>query len=1189
MDFVHLHAHTHYSMQNSPVFPGEMFSAAVKFGMKSIAVTDYCAIFNMPELFNEAKKVGIKLIIGSELLLLETDAHQNNRIPISPSLILLVQNDTGYRNLCILLSRAAKDGFVNGMPHIESRLLENYHDGLVCISGYSSGRIGRALLAGAIDEAETFAAYYREIFGENFYLELQRHNTPFDENLNQQTIILAEKFSIELVATNNVHYLERRDAGCYRAMVANRTKEKLSSPNLLALAGSDHYLKSSEEMSLLFSDENRELSNTVLIAEKCTYSFGNKDPIVPHFPLPEGFKNEFEYLRHLTLEGAKEKYADSEANGITAEDVNARIELELGVIEKMGFSSYFLIVSDLIDASRRLGYSVGPGRGSAAGSIVAYLTGITRIDPLKYKLLFERFLNPERSSMPDIDIDFTPVGKQKVLEYTVEKYGTESVAKVIAIGTLGAKAAIRDAGRVLEVPLPIVDKLAKLVPVRPSITLEKALSEAKEMKEYAESTQQIRDLMVYARALEGRARNVSMHAGAVVITDGRLEEQVPLYVSNKVETEVRKFADEIDLDEPVHVKSKAADGSDEKQVVTQFDKNWIETAGLLKIDYLGLETLAVIDETLKMIKRRHNLDIELEKVPMTDRKTFRIFQEGKMAGIFQFESSGMQSYMTRLQPTQIGDIIAMSALYRPGALNARIDERRNAVDLFVDRKHGREAIDYMHPMLEEILKETYGVIVYQEQVMQISQVMGGFSLAKADNLRKAMGKKMPEIMEKYKVDFVQGAIKQGVHDTLATRVFELMAEFAGYGFNKSHSAAYGVLAYWTGYLKAHYPIEFVTAVLNSEIGDTERMKHLTDEAKSFGISTLPPSINKSDALFSVEDVDGRSYIRVGLSAIKQVGGAARAVVTSRLRRKRDFVNIFDLAVSVDLRVMNRKALENLILAGAFDELDKHRAKLLANVDKAIKFGQMQNRSVTLGQCGFFSAEEGAELEDEHYPDMDQAEMMPEAEKLLHEKKLVGFYLSHHPLSPYRRDWQAFATLHLDAKEVVKAKQYKVIGVVVSVKPYQDRKGKQMLFGALEDFTGKADFTIFASLYEQCGHLIKPEEVLMLVAEAEVSGGMLKLLVREVVPIKKVRNSLVKKIILNIDADDQMQIEKLGKVKRVFDSSKGGTPVEFEVKAQSGDNIETLTLFARSTPIDAGESTIEKLEEILGPDNVRISG
>jgi DNA polymerase III subunit alpha len=1189
MDFVHLHVHTHYSMQSSPIFPGQLFSKAAGFGMSSVAVTDYCAIFNMPELFSDARNAGIKLIIGSELLLLESDSHQTARNAVSPSLVLLVKNETGYKNLCILLSRAAKDGFVNGMPHIESRLLETYHEGLICLSGYSSGRVGRELIAGSNKEAERFAAYYQEIFGSDFYLELQRHHTPFDEKLVRESVSVADKFNIGLVATNNVHYLERKDAGCYRAMVAIRTKEKLTSQTLLTLSGNDHYLKSVEEMGMLFTDEFGEISNTLRIAGQCTYNFTQKDPVLPRFPLPEGFGNEFEYLRYLTREGAKEKYADCEKEGISNEEVRSRIELELGVIEKMGFSSYFLIVSDLIAASRRLGYSVGPGRGSAAGSIVAYLTGITRIDPLKYKLLFERFLNPERLSMPDIDIDFTPVGKQKVLEYTVEKYGQESVAKVIAIGTLGAKAAIRDAGRVLDMPLPVVDKLAKLVPVKPGITLDKALSEVKELKQYAESTNENRELMEYAKALEGRARNVSMHAGAVVITDGALEEQVPLYVSNKIETEVRKYADEFDLDEQEPSKGKSADDIEEKQVVTQFDKNWIETAGLLKIDYLGLETLAVIDETLRLIKRRYGLDIELEKVPMNDRKTFRIFQDGKMAGIFQFESSGMQSYMTRLQPTQIGDIIAMSALYRPGALNARIDEKRNAVDLFVDRKHGREAIDYMHPMLEDILKETYGVIVYQEQVMQISQVMGGFSLAKADNLRKAMGKKKPEIMEKYKVDFVEGAIAKGVHDTLATRVFELMAEFAGYGFNKSHSAAYGVLAYWTGYLKAHYTIEFMTAILNSEIGDTDRMKHLTDEAKSFGITTLPPSINKSDGLFSIEDDSGRSFIRVGLSAIKQVGGAARAIVTSRMRRKRDFRNIFDLAASIDLRVMNRKALECLILAGAFDEIDPHRSRLIANIDKAIKFGQMQNRSVTLGQCGFFTAEEGAPLEEEHYPEMDQADIMPDAEKLMHEKKLVGFYLSRHPLSPFRRDWQAFATLQLSAKDVVPSKQYKVIGIIVSLKPYQDRKGKQMLFGSIEDFTGKADFTVFASVYEQYGHLIKPEEVLMLVAEAEVSGGMLKLLVREIVPVKKVRHSLVKKVVLKVDADDQVQLDKLVKVKKICDSCRGGTPVEFELKAQSGENIETITLFARSKPIDAEESTIEKLEEILGPDNVRISG
>ena len=1187
MDFVHLHTHTHFSMQNSPIFPQELFAACRKNAMNAVAITDFSATFNMPELFGLAKEAGIKLIIGSEIYLLEQDAYHDSKSSFPPSLILLVKNEEGYRSLCLLLSRGAREGFVNGIPHVDSSWLKEHREGLICLSAYESGRIGRALLADNYAEASSFTSFYRDIYGEDFFLELQRHHTPFDDKLNSDTIRLAKEHATGVVATNNVHYLERKDADRYRAMVAIRTKEKLSSRQLRCLPNNENYFKSPEEMATLFDNAYGELSNTISIAERCTYRFTTQKPKLPHFPLPEAFKNESDYLRHLTYEGAKKKYADHDSQGLSWEKIEERIEKELGVIISMGFSSYFLIVSDLIDASRRLGYSVGPGRGSAAGSIVAYLTGITSIDPLRYKLLFERFLNPERASMPDIDIDFTPVGKQKVLEYTVETYGEESVAKVIAIGTLGARAAIRDVGRVLEVPLAVVDRLAKLVPGKPGITLSKALEEVRELRDLVNSSSQNQRLIDYALAIEGRARNVSMHAGAVVITDGRLDEEVPLYVSNKIETEERKFADEMEVAELE--RGAARPSGDDKQIVTQFDKNWIEDAGLLKIDYLGLETLAVIDETLHLISKRHDVVIDLEKVPMDDKKTFRIFQEGKMAGIFQFESQGMQNYMTKLQPTQIGDIIAMSALYRPGALNAKVDDKRNAVDLFVDRKHNREPIDYMHPMLEEILKETYGVIVYQEQVMQISQIMGGFSLAKADNLRKAMGKKKPEIMQKFKADFVEGAVDQGVHDKLANRIFDLMSEFAGYGFNKSHSAAYGVLAYWTGYLKAHYPPEFMTAILNSEIGDTARMKHLTDEAKSFNIPVLLPSVNISDALFTIEEQEGKSAIRVGLNAIKQVGNAARAVVSARILRKKNFINLFDLTASVDQRVMNRKALECLILAGAMDELDPDRAKLLANVDKATKFGQIQNKSVTLGQCGFFSDESNEALQDSLYPELDSAQPMTESEKLQAEKKLVGFYLSHHPLEPYRRDWEAFANLQLKSRNVQQARQYKVIGVVVSIRQHQDRKGKQMLFGGIEDFTGKADFTVFSSLYEQYRHLLKPEEVLMMTVEAEVSGGMLKLLVREVVPVKQVRETCIDKVILKVDADDPSDLEKLKRVKEVLEEHKGGTAVDFEVKVQSAENIELLRLFARRSPIHPDETVLGKLENILGPDNVKIAG
>ncbi len=1186
MEFVHLHTHTHYSMQSSPIFPDELFAACRKKGMSTVAVTDYAAMFNMPELFSHARKAEVKLVMGSEIFLAGTESRDGR----PATLVLLIRDDEGYRNMCILLSRAAREGFTNGMPQVDMEVLASCTGGLFCLSAAHAGLVGRALLDGDLAEAARCAGVYRELFGDRFFLELQHHGADYDDQLRESTIRLSKEMAIALVATNNVHYLDRSDSGCYRAMTANRTKEKLDSRNLQCLPGSENYFKSAAEMSAIFTNEYGELDNTVRIADACSYVFKTQEPRLPHFPVPDGFADEKAYLRHLTYEGAKEKYANPESLGLDPRAVQDRIELELGVIEKMGYSSYFLIVSDLIAASRRLGYSVGPGRGSAAGSIIAYLTGITRIDPLKYKLLFERFLNPERVSMPDIDIDFTPVGKQKVLDYTVEKYGTESVAKVVAIGTLGAKAAIRDAGRVLDVPLKAVDQLAKLVPSKPGTTLDDAFREVKELGRLVETDQQYRQLMQYARAMEGRARNVSMHAGAVVITNGALEEQVPLYVSNKIETEERKYADEFDASDIDGTSGKSSDSADMKQVVTQFDKNCIEQSGLLKIDYLGLETLAVIDETLRLIKKRHLEDIDLEKVPMNDRQTFRIFQEGKMAGIFQFESSGMQSYMTRLQPTQIGDIIAMSALYRPGALNAEIDEERNAVDLFVDRKHGREEIDYMHPMLEEILKETYGVIVYQEQVMQISQVMGRFSLAKADNLRKAMGKKDPKLMQKFKDEFVDGAVGIGVNQALATRIFDLMAEFAGYGFNKSHSAAYGVLAYWTGYLKAHYTIEFVTAILNSEIGDTARMKHLTDEAKGFGIFTLPPSINRSDALFSVDEVRGRAYIRVGLSAIKQVGSAAKAVVAARLRRNgKPFANLFDLTASVDLRAMNRKALECLILAGALDELDGNRAKLLANVEKAMKFGQLQNKAVTLGQGGFFGDDFSDDQAGVYFPELDNAEPMADTEKLQHEKRLVGFYLSHHPLDPYRRDWEAFASLPLDKRDVHAQRLYKAIGVVVSLKPYQDRKGKQMCFGVLEDFTGKADFTVFASVYEQFRHLLRPDEVVMLVVEAELKDGSLKLLVREVVPLKNVRSSLVRKVVLRVDADDARQLEKLQAVHAIFAAHKGGTPVDFEVKATVSGNNETIRIFARNTPIEPDDEALEQLEEILGPDNVKISG
>ncbi len=1185
-DFVHLHTHTHFSMQESTILPKQLFKRCKTLGMKAIAVTDYASVFNMPELFSYANEEGIKLIIGAELYMVDGSMLDKVEQEIF-NLVLLVKTQTGYQNLSRILSASARDGFYKQKPRADVELIKKYHEGLICLSGSQHSQLERLLLSGDKQSAKQCAKTYKSIFGEDYYIELANHFNENDERLNQEKVALANELEIELVASNNVHYLEKKHWQYQDALQAIKNKQILSAPDRIKLPTKEYYLKSPDEMAALFDNEHNELSNTKKLADKCTYKFEDEEPKLPHFSIPEEFEDEKAYLRFLTYEGAARKYGDLDAMAETGREIKTRIEYELEIITGMGFSSYFLIVSDLIAASRKMGYSVGPGRGSAAGSIVAYLTDITQIDPIKYKLLFERFLNPERISMPDIDIDFTPVGKQKVLDYTIKKYGAESVAKVIAIGTLGAKAAIRDVGRVLNLPLQTVDRIAKLVPSKPGTTLAKAFKQVQELRDLEKSPdQKLRRLMEFAKEVEGRARNVSMHAAAVVITDGPIEDVVPLYVSNKIVTEERRYADEESLqEEDPQDKSSAGD----KQVVSQFDKDWIEKAGLLKIDYLGLETLAVVDETLRLIKRRYGVEIDLEKIPMDDKPTFKIFQEAKMAGIFQFESRGMQKYMKRLRPTVIGDIIAMSALYRPGALNAKIDERRNAVDLFVDRKNGREEIAYMHSSLEEVLAETYGVIVYQEQVMQISQIMGGFTLGKADKLRKAMGKKKPEIMAKFKDDFIEGAVAQEIDKAIAEKVFDLMAEFAGYGFNKSHSASYGVLAYWTGYLKAHYTAEFMTAILNSEAGDTDRMRMLTDEAKSLGLTLLSPDINISDALFTVEATDdGKKAIRAGFSAIKHVGGAAKEIVRVRKRKGKPFDDIFDFCTSVDLRIVNKKALECLTESGAMDSLLPNRAMLFHNLSKIVDVCQKHNKKEMLGQEGFFNTKAYFQENIASIVDMEEVEDWEEMEKLKREKNLSGFYLSKHPLESYRRDYEAFCTIRLSDRDYENKRLQKVIGMVSDTKKHLDKKGNTMMFGVIEDFESKADFTVFASVYEHYQDILKKDAIVMLITEAELKDGQTKLLVSEVIPIDEVRERCANQVILQIRELNDDVLKKIKQVKSICEEHKGPLPLRIDLEIMQNDTYQTLNLFARKITLEATNDVLERFSELLGSENVKLA-
>ena len=1197
-DFIHLHTHTHYSMLTSPIFPIDLFNKCLDLGMNAVAVTDHAALFNMPELFSEAKKVSqqrgqrFKLIVGAELFIAPTSRHSKSTTEVH-HLNVLVKDAKGYRNLCKILSIAAREGFYY-RPRADKDTLFKYADGLICMTSCNRGELAKLVLQNNEAGAEQFVKEHKDVFGDDFYIELERHNAPEDSRLNESLIRLARKFDVKLVATNDVHYLEKKDAEIQEVMLAMKSKSTLSTPKRMRLPTPEFYLKSPAEMALLFDNTHRELSHTLEINEKCTFDFHDIAPQLPYFKIPGGFKDDSDYLRYLTYQGAVRKYGDLDALGERGEKIRNRIEYELTTIAKMGFSSYFLIVSDLIAASRKQGYSVGPGRGSVAGSIVAYLMDITRVEPLQYDLLFERFLNPERISMPDIDIDFTPVGKQRVLDYTIERYGEGSVAKVIAISTLGAKAVIKDVGRVLELPLDEVTRITKLVPNKPIGAALRdfvygkrdtqggfEIEPVKELQDLLKhSDVRIRKLMEYSLALEGRARNVSVHAAGVVITNGSIDDYVPLYISDKVETEERRYA----VEEPDDFTERAVllhKSKDEKQVVTQFDKDWIEKAGLLKIDYLGLETLAVIDETLRLIEKRYKVVLDLEKLPIDDAKTFKIFQDGKMAGIFQFESSGMQSYMMQLRPTCIDDIIAMNALYRPGPMDL--------IPRYIERKHGHEAVEYPHPWLEPILKSTYGIPVYQEQVMQMAQVMAGYTLGGADILRRAMGKKEKEKMAQERQKFVKGAAERGISEAKAHEVFDMMEKFAGYGFNKSHAAAYGLLAYWTAYLKAHYTAEFMCAILNSEAGDSERMRHLTDEMKSMGIKILPPSINKSDALSTVEDMPaGAKAIRIGFSAIKHVGSAAKEIVAARKRRKKHFKNLFELCSSVDLRVVSKKALESLIEAGTMDEFGVDRASLLANVERALEFGQKQNRHVTLGQEGFFSDEKFMPSEELAYPELLKAEPWSLSETLQREVALVGFYLSSHPLDAYRRDWLAFATLKLGNKSFEPQRLYRVIGLLTDVKLHLDKKGNAMLFGTVEDFEGKADFTVFASVYERFEKELQKDAIVMLIAEADRKDHQTKLLVQEVIPIRKVRDKFIQRVVLRLDLHDSEALSKAKAVKDICSMHRGAVPIEFELSYMEQGRSEHLRLFARKATIDPDDETLEKLESALGVDAVRLS-
>jgi DNA polymerase-3 subunit alpha len=1161
-DFVHLHTHTHYSILNSVISPKELIQAAVGMGMKAVAVTNQANVFDAPELSVYAKESGIKLIVGSEIYM-APDGLRKKEDRATHHLVLIAKNKTGYKNLSKILSISATEGFYY-RPRGDRELIEKYSEGLICLTACEKGELPKLILKDKTDEAKKFIDDYKAIFKDDFYFELEDHFLPSEKKINTELIKLSREFGVKLVATNDVHYVNRKDSELHEILLCMQGKKTLADPTRIKLPNDEFYFKSQAEMSKIFAECPEAISTTMEIVEKCEFKMVNQDAQLPKFEVPAAFADESAYLRQLTYDGVAAKYGDANT------DVIDRIEYELATIAKMGFSAYFLIVSDLINAAKAQGISVGLGRGSAAGSIVAYLTGITNVDPLKYNLLFERFLNPERVSMPDIDIDFAPWGRAKVVEYAQQKYGVSSVSKVIAFGTMAAKAAIKDVARVLSLPLEIANQIVKLVPSKPGTTLEGAFQEIPELDKLRKTGDpKIRKVLDYALKLEGTVRQTSMHAAGVVITPGEVSDFVPLYVANKVEKD--DLTAEITDDEDEKEESHA-------QIVTQFDKDWIEKYGLLKIDVLGLITLSVIDECLKLIEKHHGFKIDIDKIPIDDKKTFKMFQDGRTLGIFQFESAGMQEYLRKLVPTNVDDIIAMNALYRPGPMDL--------IPIYVDRKHGRETVEYPHEMLKPILEATYGIPVYQEQVMQMAQVMGGYTLGGADLLRRAMSKKKADEMEKHRGIFRKGAAEKGVGEQKANDVFDMMEKFAGYGFNKSHSAAYGIMAYQTGYLKANYPAEYFAAIMTSEMRATDRVKVLADDAKRFGIKVLPPSISKSEMGFSIETTDkGTKAIRFALGAVKNVGHAGREIIRSRRKRTSEAAkNIFEFCSSVDLRVVNKRALESLVESGAMDELAAHRSQLLASLDLAVEYGQRLNRSATTGQSGLFGEGTGGTMA---YPDLPKTEEWSEAEKLLREKNLIGFYISSHPLEKWRRDYDAIATLKLGTREAFEGKRFKtVVGIITETKPYTDKKGNPMLFGAIEDFYGKADFTCFASTFEKYERELKKDEVVVMMGDAEADGERIKLLVNEVLPIRKARDRFIKRVSVTIDIDATTE-EQITGLKKICEKHTGEAYLYLFVNYQDERTAGNLKLFSRKFVIEPSDEALDEIENLLGIGSVEM--
>ena len=1109
--------------------------------MPACAITDHGNMFGAIEFYDKATKRGIKPIIGCEIYVAPESRFDKTSHGIRGAahhLVLLAKNLTGYTNLMEIVSLGYLEGFYY-RPRVDKEVLTRCSKGLIALSACLKGEVAHFLLSDQKEQARKTAREYADIFGkDNFYLELQDNKLEEQTKLNAELIKLAGELDLPMVATSDVHYLEKTDARAHDALLCIQTQTTIDDPNRMKFQTDHMYFKSPEEMTETFKDVPSAVTNTGKIADKCNLELDFTELHLPKFYAPDGEDNNI-FFNRLVEGGIKNRYPQM------TKEIRARVDHELKIIKDLGYISYFLIVWDFINHAKEKGIPVGPGRGSAAGSIVSYALGITDLDPLKYGLIFERFLNPERVTMPDIDIDFCFERRNEVIDYVIEKYSKGNVAQIITFGTMMAKGVLRDVGRVMGMPYAEVDTIAKLVPNDIGITLERAMEIEPELRMRYEDDPIVKQLINTSMRLQGLNRHASTHAAGVVISDKPLQKRIPLF----------KTADE--------------------QITTGYAMNSLEKIGMLKMDFLGLKTLTVIDRTIKIVKRTRDIDVDINNIPLDDKDTFELLSRAETGGVFQLESSGMRDLLRKLGPEKFEDLIAILALYRPGPMGSGM------LDDFIKRKQGQVEVKYDHPYLEPILKETYGIIVFQEQVMNIVSALGGFSMAEADNVRKIMSKKKTEALATVREKFLKGSQKKKVDVHTAEKIWDFIAHFAGYGFNKSHSAAYAMISYRTAYLKAKYPVEFMTALLASESNNTDKISDYINEAVRMGIEILPPDINESFKEFTVVGED----IRFGLSAVKNVGaGAAEAIIATRQVEGR-FESLYDFTHKVDQRSVNRKVVESMIKCGAFDSTGIFRSQAMSILDKVLGMAANTNKDKSLGQMSFFDEADTDETFKEHFQDIPDIPEWPEHELLSNEKEMLGFYITSHPLARFEKVINAYSTCKIsELSNMTDGQEILIGGIINKAKITVTRKkGEKMAIVSLEDLDSFIEVLVFPRAYRKAPELVKEDNLVYIHGKLNRQEESPKIIAEDIIPLEKVKEKFTKSVLIKMSTLG-LEESMMRRVKRAIEKYKGSTPVYIDMISPEGRKIRMA--MDQQLFVQPSDELVEEIEGITGQGNVK---